>query len=214
MREGPFGARTFEIHGVRLAGGDWLTVALHPDPVAVQVRVVPPQAIEVCPASVDGDIGPPRSSWPSWFHFDACEPLETSGIATLPSTDGNDHVAFGIRAVRPDVTTAIDVSVSYHAEDSFVLVIPPAVGTAHAEVTFVAHTATVGVQTFAMPGFATTSMVAAIEQQKRRLHRAVACDFGSEVGCVRLREPNRPVQVIVGGPSSDTARLAVYISWA
>jgi hypothetical protein len=213
VRVGPFGARSFEVGGVRLAGGDWLTVALHPNEKAVRVRVVSKQPTEVCPASVDGAIGPGMSSWPSWFHFDACQSVDSLGEATLPPTDGSVHVAFGVRALRADVTTPLDVSVSYEAEDSFVVVIPPAVTATHADVTFRPHTATVGVHAYVMPDFGKTSIVAVAAQQNRRLRRTMPCDFGSEIGCVGRVQPNVPARVTISGPSSDTARLAVYLSW-
>jgi hypothetical protein len=140
--------------------------------------------------------------------------LNSSGDARLPATDGSVHVAFGLRALSPVETTTVDVSVSYAAEDSFVLVIPPAIGTAQAAVTFVPHTATVGAWAFVMPGFGNTSDVAVTEQQNRPIGRTTVCDFGSEVSCLGPVTPNLPVTTILGGRSSDSARLAVYVAWA
>jgi len=214
-RVGPFGPRTFQVHGVELVRGDWLTIALHPDPRAVRVRIAPPKPVEVCPASVDGGIGPANSSWPKWFHFPRCERLDYTGAAMLRVTDGRVHVAFGIQTVGGRSSGPFDVTVAYAAEDSFMVVIPPVVAATHAVVSFVPQTATVGAQPYDMPSFGTASAFRMrVAQQGRPVMKVADCDFGSEIGCVGPVAPNLPVTVAIAGRSTANARLAVYVSWA
>ena len=169
----------------------------------------------MCPASVDGAIGYANSSWPKWFHFRSCERLDSTGAVTLPVTDGRVHVAFAIQAVDGGASGPFDVTVSYAAEDAFVLVVPPVVSAAHAVVAFFPQTRTVGAQPYAMPGFGVASNVTLqIDEQHGPVTKVTDCDFGSEIGCVGAVTPNRPVTVTINGASSATARLAVYVSWA
>jgi hypothetical protein len=203
------------VHGVELVGRDWLTIALHPDRQAVRVRISPTNPVEVCPASVDGGIGFANSSWPKWFHFRSCERLDSTGAAMLPVTDGRVHVAFGIQAVDGRSSGPFDVTVTYAAEDSFMMVIPPVVSATHAVVSFVPQTATVGAQPYDMPSFGTASAFRMhVAQQGRPVRKVADCDFGSEIGCVGPVTPNLPVTVALAGRSTANARLAVYVSWA
>lgn len=215
MRTGPFGARTFRIRSEGLRNGAYLTIGLHPTPVPVRVQVTPVQPMQVCPATLDGVVGPPASSWPMWFHFDSCIQANPSGYASLPATDGNFHVAFAISPLTATPTADITVSVSYSAEDSFVWVVPAGGKTARAAVTFTPHTATAGAHAYTTPGFSTASGVQIVMSQRRRaVLSAKHCDFGSEIACLGDVKPRTPVTVKVAGPSTTNARLAIYLSWA
>jgi hypothetical protein len=213
-RFGPFGPRTFEVRDLSLHAGEWLTIGLHPDPTPVRVQVTPPQPMRVCPATLDGAIGPPASSWPSWFHFDACVSLDTSGRASLPATDGNPHVAFALRALTTRPRSRMTVAVSYSAEDSFVLIVPAA-GTARTYVSFTPQSATAGAHPYLMPGFdVAPGARIAMSQHGRAVRRDSHCDFGSEIECFGAVTPNSPVSVILAGNGTSTTRFATYLSWA
>jgi hypothetical protein len=168
----------------------------------------------VCPASLDGPIGNAQSSWPRKFNFVRCEGFDSQGAVTLPVTDGDVHVAFGIQTVNGGSSGPFDVTIGYAAEDAFVLVIPP-VASARAVVSFVPQTRSVGAQPYAMPSFGEASAYALrIDQQHRPIKRATKCDFGSEIGCVGPVIVKQPVTVTMSGRSTASARLAVYLSWA
>jgi hypothetical protein len=204
--------RTFHVRVSPLPSGDWLTIGIHPDNKAAEVHLGA-ASLEVCPASLDGGIGPPLSSWPARVHFDSCQTADSAQNVTLPPTDGAAHVAFAIRARRPH-PTVVDVSVRYVPSDSFLLVIPPAVQTASAEVAFTPRSTTIGAQTFTLPGFASPSTQATVKQEGHLVVTKTSCSFGSEINCVGPIKPNRPVSVRVRGRSDARARLAVYVSWA
>jgi hypothetical protein len=215
IRVGPFGARTFQVRSERLRTGAYLTIGLHPSTAPVRVRITPAQPVEVCPATLDGVIGPPATSWPTRFHFDSCIQASSSGYASLPATDGNVHVAFAISPVTASDAAVVTVSVSYSAEDSFVWVVPPGVGTARATVRFSPHSATAGAHAYMTPGFGAASGVRIVmSQHGRSMRSAKHCDFGSEIECLGYVTPRVPVTVKVAGPSTSKARLAIYLSWA
>jgi hypothetical protein len=106
------------------------------------------------------------------------------------------------------------VSVTYSAEDSFVLVVPPGTGATRAKVTFTPHTSTFAAAAYLMPGFAASTAKIATSQRGGRLRPVTRCDFGSEIACRGRGTPNNPVTVTVVGRNDNSTRLAVYIAWA
>jgi hypothetical protein len=203
--------RTFHVRVKQFGRGERLTIGLHPDRTAVLVHVVGTSLLEICPASLDGGVGPPVSSSPSWTNFDSCRTPDAAHDVSLASS-GAEHVAFAIRSPRL-VRTAIDVTVTYVAVDSFLLVIPPTVEAASAEVAFVPHSAQVGAQAFILPNYLNSSTVATVEQKGHPVLVKAPCGFGSEIDCVDPVTPNLPVTVSISGRSTSSARLAVYVSW-
>jgi hypothetical protein len=211
---GSAGQRTFQIHQVRLVAGTWLTIGLHPGVAPVQVRVVPGQPIELCPASLDGVVNATSGSWPPQFHFRTCRKVDGAGRGQLPATDGDTHVAFAVRALDAGRGRVVDVFVGYDAKDSFVEIIPPHASLAQGSVTFTPHSATAGAHVYTLPDYGSSPDGAVtMFQHGRYLRTATKCDFGSEIECVGGVTPNEPVTVVFGGRTSN-GTLALFIAWA
>jgi hypothetical protein len=206
-----FGARKFAITGAAISATSWLTVALHPTTAPIQLQAVASTPLEVCPANLDGTING-SGSWPAAFHFPSCEPLDSSGAATLPATDGNFHVAFALRPIAAGVTTSPDVTVDYTATDSFVAVLPPvAAGGLDLTTTYTPGSSTTAVkvsppgQVTPAPGFTTS-----VSQMGVSLAGSGPCDFATELtSCVDGVMPGQPLNVTVTGPPAETADISL-----
>jgi len=147
---GNLGYRTFFVRNVQLAFDRALAVGLDPARQPVAIQVEPSASVEVCPATIDGDIDPNHSSWPR-RSFGSCVPLDAAGRASLPSTGGGLHAAFAIRPRNAAQRAAVDVSVAYNAVDSFVEIFPPS-QTVSTAVAFTPRSSTIGAQAYLMPG--------------------------------------------------------------
>lgn len=208
------GPRTFELETANLPTGMWLTVALHPSAMPVSVHVSPSDATQICPATLDGDIGPPAASWEPTRAFDKCRPPGRSGSVELPAPDGKSHVAFAIRssASRPRL---LEVQVSYSAVDSFVLVTAPRGSGVTASLT--PQTRTVGVAVYGMPGYhaaTATGTAVTVRQARRMIGRPESCDFGSEIGCVGPVTHGQTVTISVRDHDYGFVRIGVYLAWS
>jgi hypothetical protein len=196
------GPRTFAVTGVTLAGGNWLTVGLHPTTAPVELHASATAQLEVCPAGLDG--GLIDSSWPSFFKFPSCIPM-TSGVATLPPTDGDTHVAFAIKATTAVAPVALTLTVDYAATDTFVEAIPPSSASTSLTLTYTPRTSTTaasvspaGLVTPA-PGYTIT-----ISQAGRILSQPAPCDFPTEAQeCVGGVTPGELTEVHIAGPGSQ-----------
>ncbi|MDP9337105.1 MAG: hypothetical protein M3Q30_27845 [Actinomycetota bacterium] len=206
-----FGTRTFEVRGVWFRDNGALLVGLHPDSRQVRVRVVPASAVELCPASLDGRIGAVGTPWRG-FGFASCKQPDSSGVATLPPTNGYSHVVFALKASGS--SRRIDVSVSYSAADSFVMVTPPR-GTG-LDVTFTPRTASVGAHAFVVPGFGPATSAKIVVSQAGVSASAIAgdCNFASEIECTAKVAPNAATVVRMTAPSGADSTVALYVAWA
>ncbi len=206
-----FGTRKFAIAGATVSATSWLTIALHPTTVPIQLQAVASTPLEVCPANLDGTIDG-SGSWPAPFHFPSCEPLDSSGAATLPATDGNFHVAFALRPIATGVTASPEVTVDYTATDSFVEIIPPAGnGGLDLTTTYTPGSSTTAVmvsppgQVAPAPGFTTS-----VSQSGVPLTGSGPCDFATELtSCVDGVMPGQPLTVTVTGPPEETADVSL-----
>jgi hypothetical protein len=205
-----FGTRTFEISGVWFRGNGALLVGLHPDSRPVRVRVLPASAIELCPASLDGRIGAAGTPWRG-FGFASCKQPDSLGVATLPPTNGYSHVVFALRA---SASRRINISVSYSAVDSFVMVTPPR-GTG-LDVTFTPRMAFVGAHAFVIPGFGPATSAKIIVSQGGVSAAAIAgdCNFASEIECTAKVTPNTATIAGMTAPSEANLTVALYVAWA
>jgi hypothetical protein len=207
-----FGYRTFVVRNVQLAIGRWLAIGLHPTRQPVAIQVEPGASVEVCPATINGDIDPSYSSWPR-SSFGSCMSLDSAGHASLPSTGGGLHVVFAIRSHATAQRPTVDVSVVYSAVDSFVEIVPPA-ATVSTTVAFTPRSSTIGAQAYLVPGFgAAPGVVVELSQQGRVLKLAAKCDFGSEIECVGGAEPGQTAMAAVTGRSESGWRVAMLVAW-
>jgi hypothetical protein len=96
------------VRNVQLAFDRSLAIGLHPTRQPVAIQVEPGGSVEVCPATIDGDIDPNYSSWPR-SSFESCVSLDSAGHASLPSTGGGTHVVFAIRSHDAAQHPTVDV---------------------------------------------------------------------------------------------------------
>jgi hypothetical protein len=206
-----FGPRTFRVQNVHLAPGAALSIGLHPTQQPVKVEVTPAAVLEVCPATLDGDIDLHGSSWP--VPFRSCIPLDASGHAVLPATNGFFHVAFALRSPKTTGTTVADVAISYSASDSFVQIGRPA-GSATTTVVITPRSTTVGAHAYMQPGSRTApDALINLSQSGHALRSARSCDFGSEIPCVGGVTPKEPVTAVLGGNNKRDTRLVMFLTW-
>lgn len=99
------------------------------------------------------------------------------------------RVAF-VRALTSLPNRVVDVSVTYSAQDSFVLILPPGTGTTRARVMFMLHTAKFGAHAHLMLWFTTSSASIATSQHDGLVRPATRCDFGAEIECLGRVTPN------------------------
>ena len=210
---GRVGYRVFVVRNVQLAFDRSLAIGLHPTRQPVAIQVEPGASVEVCPATINGDIDPNYSSWPRGS-FGSCVSLDSAGHASLPSTGGGLHVVFAIRSHAAAQRPTVNVSVTYNAVDSFVEIVPPA-ETVSTTVAFTPRSSTIGAQAYLMPGYrAAPDVVVELSQQGRALKLGVKCDFGSEIECVGGAEPGQTATAAVTGRSPSDGRVAMLVAWA
>jgi len=208
----PFGTRAFQVSGILLSGGDWLTVGLHPTtaPIAIQASASAP--LEVCPAGLDGGLN--DSSWPSWFKFPSCEVLSATGTISLPPTDGTTHVAFAIKAQSASAPLgALRLTVDYSATDSFVEVIPPqTTSNTYMTVSVTPHSATVAASINPINAVTPAAGYSLdLMQAGRALSQIASCDFPTELtSCFGGVVPGGPVAVQVVGQG---APVVLNLGW-
>jgi hypothetical protein len=203
------GSRTFTVSGVTLAGGNWLTIGLHPTTASIELHATTSEQLEVCPAGLDGSLT--DSSWPSFFKFPTCIPM-TSGNATLPPTDGGTHVAFAVKAPSSTAPSALTLSIQYVASDGFVEVIPPSNASTSLTVSYTPLSSTTSA-TVSPAGLVTPApgYTIVISQDGRVLSQAAPCDFPTEATqCVDGVTPGQLAQVHIAGPGSQ---VVLYPSW-
>jgi hypothetical protein len=203
----PIGPRSFVVSGAVLAGGNWLTVGLHPTTAPVQLHASSAAQLEICPAGLDGSLT--DSSWPPFFHFPGCVAMP-AGSATLPPTDGNTHVAVAIKTTTVSVPVSLTLTVDYSATDTFVEVIPPSGEPTSLTVTYTplssttAATVTPVILVTPAPGYTLT-----ISQAGRPLTAEAPCDSPTELEtCVGGVAPGEPAEVHVSGPGSQPVVLS------
>jgi hypothetical protein len=119
------GRRSLDVRDVRLARGEALGIALHPDGATALASST--DDLEVCPATTDGDIDLGGGSWPGDV-FDGCIPF-AAGHATVPGTPVNTfHVGFAVRARGAAPVTIDHLGLDYAGVDQFFLVRFPPLG--------------------------------------------------------------------------------------
>jgi hypothetical protein len=203
------GQRTFDITGVTVSDGSWLTVGLHPTSLPVQLQASAGAQLEVCPAGLDGSLT--DTSWPTFFKFPACIPV-TSGRAMLPPTNGGTHVAFAIKTPSNTAPVTLTLTVSYAAADTFVEVIPPSGPSTSLSVSYTPLSTTTGA-TVTPAGLVTPApgYTIAISQAGRLVNHSVSCDFPTELpSCVGPVVPGQLTQLHVAGPGSQ---VVLYPTW-
>jgi len=203
------GQRTFSVTGVTLAGGNWLTVGLHPTTAPVQLHASAAVQLEVCPAGLDG--GWTDSSWPSSFNFPSCIPM-SGGSATLPPTNGGTHIAFAVKTTVTSAPVELALTVDYSASDTFVEVIPPSAASTSLTISYTPESSTTDA-TVSPAGLVTPAPGYAVDisQAGRVVSNSEACDFPTEAGgCLGPVAPGQLIEVRVAGPGSQ---VVIYPSW-
>jgi hypothetical protein len=206
-----FGARTMTVSGVSLSDGSWLTVGLHPTTAPVELQATGGTRLEVCPAGLDGGLN--DSSWPPWFKFPSCVTFDPSSVAILPVTDGITHVAFAIKAISPSVSSAVSLTVTYSATDSFVEVIPPTTTSqTNMTVSYTPLSATMGATVTPVnlitpaPGYSLH-----VVQTGRPITQMAPCDFPTEISsCFGGVTPGQQLAVQLVG---DGGPVVLNLGW-
>ncbi len=210
--------RVATLRSVHLRQGESLAIALHPAPDPIEVRAAPGADLEVCPAGNHGE--PPEaddSSWPRWFGFLSCIPLDPNGSARLPSALGGlFHLAFLVRAPASAAVTIHRLTISYAPVDAYFEVLPPPIppGT-QAPLVSITPTAsrTIGTQAYASVLGDEPLVRSLVRQGGRRLGTTTARPPGGEArayGPVRLDQPVR-IETTNRGAVSVTVRI--QITW-
>jgi hypothetical protein len=194
--------RTFAIHIV-LQRGAAVAIGLHPNPEPIRFELSRPVPAEVCDAQVtDGTIEEQAS----------CTAFDAAGRASIPTTGGG-HIAFAVRT-RSNRAVEITVTVSYAAEDSFVLVVPPAGSINGMTVGFTPRTATAGANAYLLAGYRPAPTIdLAMRQAGRVIHDPGPCDFPAEIDCIGHVHANQPTVISAAARVTGAGKPALYIVW-
>jgi hypothetical protein len=166
--------------------------------------VLPTLPAEMCGASVaDGTIDQRES----------CVSFDASGRVSVPPTNGGEHIAFAVR-MRSDRPARVTVTVSYAAEDPFVLVVPPAAPFIGMTVDFTPRTATAGAQAYLVPGFRPAPTIDVTMRQASQVIRDPRpCDFLAEIDCLGYVHANQPTEISMAGRIAGAGHPALYMVW-
>jgi hypothetical protein len=195
--------RTFRIR-VILESRAAVAIGLHPNAEPIRVGLLPPRPAELCGASVaDGTVDERKS----------CVAFDAAGRASVPPTNGGTHIAFAVR-LRSDRAVRVDLTVTYAAEDPFVLVVPPTARFSGTAVDFIPRTVTAGANAYLLPGYRPAPTVAVtMKQAGRGIHDPRPCDFPAEIDCLGRVGANRQTEISMAGRDTGGGRPALYIVW-
>lgn len=214
----PTDPRTVVVRSLRLDGGETLTVALHPNATAIELRASAGSRLEACPGLLDGGAAVPgNSSWPSFAAFSECLPLADDGSVTLPSTVSDMfHLAFVVRARGDKRTKVPRLAITYVRGDGYFEIIPPPIapGARGPRVSVrPASATTVGVQAYGIGYEGSPKVALDVRQRNRFVHRTSEPPPGGDAeayGPVRL---GSKVHVTPRNRGTRAAAVRIAIAW-
>lgn len=208
------GARSLELHSIELDPNESVALALHPTAAPVTISSSNPD-LEICPATLDGELDNTGGSWPSVSGFTDCRPLDKSGLAALPSTGG--HVAFLMRPRDQRASRVNQLTVTYDAQDQFLVVFPPSLasGDAGSQVLITpSRSSLIVAQPYLFPGYRAADAVRVEVTQGDRTIRALdRSDLrtdGQPYGPVKVDEL---VAVQMYNDSPQVVRPGLTLAW-